>query len=98
MRVLRGALGLGASVVAIVAGGCGLDDLSSNVKADGGAEGGAASSSTSSSSGGDGGAGPCASGAQRYCDDFDGRTAPASSVFTVESIHPKHSACRMAAS
>jgi len=85
MRVLRGALGLGASVVAIVAGGCGLDDLSSNVKADGGAEGGAASSSTSSSSGGDGGAGPCASGAQRYCDDFDGRTAPASSVFTVDT-------------
>lgn len=89
MRVVRAALGVGFVVASVVAaGGCGLDDLSSNVKTDGGADGGGSSSSSSSSSSGasgDGGKGPCASGAQRYCDSFDDRTAPASSLFTVDT-------------
>lgn len=73
--------------------GCDLDGLSGNVGPDGGvdasgvgADGGGGAADGGGVEGGDSAASsPCRSGPQRYCDDFDDRRAPGSSLWTADA-------------
>jgi len=77
--------------VLLVAVGCDLDGLTGNPTPDGGAVDGGGPLPDGGGVGGDAGAGgdaarsPCVGGPQRYCDDFDDRTTPGSSLWTADA-------------